>query len=113
ATQSGTNEFHGDILEFLRHNALNAHNFFTNASPNAAKDTLKRNQFGGVLGGRIIKDRLFFFAGYQNTQTRMSAVQPDAFVPSAAMQVGDFSSCPRAIPTPWLSISAMASSRRA
>src|SRR5262249_27865907 len=98
ATRAGTNEFHGDAFEFLRNNALNAQNFFTNATPNAAKDSLKRNQFGGVLGGRIIKDRLFFFGGYQGTETRLTAVQPDAFVPTAAMQAGDFSACPSAIP---------------
>ncbi len=98
ATKAGTNEFHGDVFEFLRNNALNAENFFTNASPDAAKDTLKRNQFGGAIGGRIIKDKLFFFGGYQNTQTRLLAVQPDAFVPTAAMQAGDFSACPSAIP---------------
>ena len=98
ATKSGTNEFHGDIFEFLRNNALNAQNFFTNASPNAAKDSLKRNQFGGTAGGRIIRDKLFFFGGYQNTQTRLSAVAPDAFVPTAAMQAGDFSACRSAIP---------------
>jgi hypothetical protein len=99
ATKAGTNEFHGDAFEFLRNNALNAQNFFTNASPNAAKDSLKRNQFGGVLGGRIIRDRLFFFAGYQNTQTRFTALPvSDAFVPTAAMQAGDFSACLRLIP---------------
>jgi hypothetical protein len=98
ATKAGTNEFHGDAFEFLRNNALNAQNFFTNATPNAAKDTLKRNQFGGVVGGRIIKDKLFFFGGYQDTQTRMLAVAQDAFVPTAAMQAGDFSACPSAIP---------------
>jgi hypothetical protein len=79
ATKAGTNEFHGDLFELLRNNALNAQNLFTNAAPNAAKDTLKRNQFGGVLGGRIIKDKLFFFGGYQETQTRMWA-PADAFV---------------------------------
>jgi len=98
ATKSGTNEFHGDAFEFLRNSALNAQNFFTNATPTAAKDTLKRNQFGGVIGGRIIRDKLFFFGGYQGTQTRMLAVAPDAFVPTAAMQAGDFSACPRVIP---------------
>ena len=97
-TKAGTNELHGDAFEFLRNNALNAQNFFNNAAPNAAKDTLKRNQFGGVLGGRIIKDKLFFFGGYQGTQTRFTAVQADAFVPTAAMQAGDFSLCPGAIP---------------
>jgi hypothetical protein len=98
ATKSGTNEFHGDLFEFLRNNALNAQNFFTNATPNAAKDTLNRNQFGGVIGGRIVRDKLFFSAGYQNTQTRMLAVAQDAFVPTAVMQAGDFSACASAIP---------------
>jgi hypothetical protein len=98
ATKAGTNEFHGDTFEFLRNNALNAQNFFTNATPKAARDTLKRSQFGGALGGRIIRDKLFFFGGYQNTQTRVLAVQPDAFVPTAAMQAGDFSACTSAIP---------------
>ena len=104
ATKSGTNGFHGDLFEFLRNNALNAQNFFTNASPNAAKDTLKRNQFGGSLAGRIIKDKLFFFVGYQNTQTRHAGPAPDAFVPTAAMQAGDFSACPSAIPATSLPI---------
>jgi len=98
ATKAGTNALHGDLFEFLRNNALNAQNYFTNAAPNAAKDSLKRNQFGGVVGGRIVKDKLFFFGGYQNTQTRLLAVQPDAFVPTAAMQARDFSACPGAIP---------------
>jgi hypothetical protein len=96
-TKAGTNEFHGDAFEFLRNNALNAENFFTNATPNA-KDTLKRNQFGGVVGGPIVKDKLFFFGGYQGAETRELEVQPDAFVPTAAMQAGDFSACPGAIP---------------
>src|SRR5262249_23702440 len=98
ATKSGTNEFHGDLFEFLRNNALNAQNFFTNATPNAAKDTLKRNQFGGAIGGHIIRDKLFFFGADQNTQTRTLAVPPDAIVPTAAMQAGDFSACRSVIP---------------
>ncbi|HEY3839794.1 MAG TPA: carboxypeptidase regulatory-like domain-containing protein [Bryobacteraceae bacterium] len=98
ATKSGTNDLHGDLFEFLRNNVLNAQNFFTNASPNAVKDSLKRNQFGGAFGGPIIRDRWFLFAAYQNTQTRLSAPAPDAFVPTAAMQAGDFSACPSAIP---------------
>ncbi len=98
ATKAGTNEFHGDAFEFLRNNVLNAQNFFTNATPNAPKDTLKRNQYGGALGGRIIRDKLFFFAGYQGTQTRILGSAPDAFVPTSAMQAGDFTACPSAIP---------------
>jgi hypothetical protein len=98
-TKAGTNSFHGDAFEFLRNNALNAQNFFTNASPTAAKDTLKRNQFGGTVGGRIIKDKLFVFGGYQNTVTRQLLAAPTAFVPTPAMQAGDFTACPSAIPS--------------
>src|SRR5580692_4683318 len=58
-TKSGTNAFHGDMFEFLRNGDLNARDFFA-----AARDTLKRNQFGGTVGGPIRKDKLFFFAAY-------------------------------------------------
>ena len=97
-TKAGTNSLHGDLFEFLRNNALNAQNYFTNASPTAAKDTLKRHQYGGTAGGRIIRDKLFVFGGYQNTSTRQAVVSPAAFVPTTAMQAGDFTACPSAIP---------------
>jgi hypothetical protein len=61
-TKSGTNIFHGDVFEFIRNGDLNARNFFA-----PVQDTLKRNQFGGALGGPIIKDHLFFFGTYQGT----------------------------------------------
>jgi Carboxypeptidase regulatory-like domain len=90
-TRSGTNAFHGDAFDFLRNGDLNARNFFA-----ATRDTLKRNQFGGVLGGPIIKNKLFFFFGYQATLVRQEPVANTAatFVPTAAMQLGDFSGCP-------------------
>jgi hypothetical protein len=67
-TKSGTNEFHGDLFEFLRNGDLNANDFFNNsARPYRPRDTLKRNQFGGTIGGPIRKDKLFFFGGYQRT----------------------------------------------
>ena len=53
-TKSGTNDFHGDLFEFVRNGVFNARDFFA-----TKRDTLKRNQFGGVLGGRIIRDKLF------------------------------------------------------
>ena len=62
-TKSGTNDFHGDLFEFLRNGDLNARNFFA-----VVPDELKRNQFGGTFGGRIIKNKLFFFGGYQGTR---------------------------------------------
>ena len=64
-TRSGSNGFHGDAFEFLRNGDLNARNFFA-----PTRDTLKRNQFGGTIGGPVIKNKLFFFFGYQDTITR-------------------------------------------
>ena len=85
-TKSGTNEFHGNAFEFLRNGDLNARDFF---SP--LRDTLKRNQYGGTVGGRIIKDKIFFFGGYQATTLRSEPTGALAFVPTAAILQGDFS----------------------
>lgn len=63
ATKSGSNAYHGTAFEFMRHEALNARNFF--ASTNPVKPQFRRNQFGGVIGGPIRRDRTFFFADYQ------------------------------------------------
>ncbi|MGP8247301.1 MAG: carboxypeptidase regulatory-like domain-containing protein, partial [Bryobacteraceae bacterium] len=63
-TKSGTNAFHGSLFEFLRNGDANARNFFA-----ASQDTLRRNQFGGTVGGPVRKDKLFFFFGYQGTRT--------------------------------------------
>src|SRR5215467_15358318 len=65
-TKSGENAFHGNAYYCLRNDALNANDFFLNAA-GRPRPTLKRNQFGGTLGGPIIKDRLFFFGSYQGT----------------------------------------------
>jgi len=88
-TKSGTNEFHGDLFEFLRNGKLNANDYFNNAS-NKPRDTLKRNQFGGVIGGPVRKDKLFFFGGYQRTSLRSDGTQQTAFIPTPAMANGDF-----------------------
>ncbi|MBV9503492.1 MAG: TonB-dependent receptor, partial [Acidobacteriia bacterium] len=84
-TKSGTNQFHGDLFEFLRNGDLNARDFFA-----AQRDTLKRNQFGGTIGGPIRKDKLFFFGGYQRTSLRSDGVQNTAFIPTTAAVTGDF-----------------------
>jgi hypothetical protein len=84
-TKSGTNEFHGDVFEFLRNGDLNARDSFA-----TKRDTLKRNQFGGVIGGPIKKDKLFFFGGYQRTSQRSDPSQNTAFIPTPAMAAGDF-----------------------
>ncbi len=85
-TKSGTNQLHGSLFHFLRNGSLNARNFFA-----AQHDSLKRNQFGGAIGGPIQKDKLFFFAGYQGTRNRQAPPDTLALVPTPAMLAGDFS----------------------
>src|SRR5712691_9502580 len=84
-TKSGTNELHGNLFEFLRNYDFNARNFFA-----LQRDTLKRNQFGGTLGGPVARNKLFFFGGYQGTKTRSDGNPTIAFVPTTAMLAGDF-----------------------
>src|SRR5262245_29312598 len=84
-TKSGTNQFHGDLFEFVRNDLFNARNYF--ATKNS---TLKRNQFGGTLGGPIKQNKLFFFGGYQGTTVRQDPADSKSFVPTAAMLAGDF-----------------------
>jgi hypothetical protein len=84
-TKSGTNAFHGDAFEFLRNGDFNARNFFA-----AQRDSLKRNQFGGVIGGPIRKNKIFFFAGYQATRVRTDPTATPAFVPTPQMLAGDW-----------------------
>ena len=85
-TKSGTNSFHGDLFEFLRNGDFNARQEGT-----PTRDSLKRNQFGGTAGGRIIKDKLFFFGGYQGTRVKSNPATTISFVPTAATLTGDFS----------------------
>jgi hypothetical protein len=68
-TKSGTNQFHGSLWEFLRNDKLNANDFFFNRQ-GTPRPTLKQNQFGGTIGGPVIKDKLFFFGSYQGTRQR-------------------------------------------
>ena len=83
--KSGTNAFHGSVFEYLRNDKLDARNFFL-------KDVvpLKRNQFGGTLGGPVWRDRLFFFADYQGTRLRQGT-SFNYVVPSLAERQGNFS----------------------
>src|SRR5258708_35853669 len=66
-TKSGDNQFHGSLYEFLRNDKLNANEFFRNRS-GQPRGVLKQNQFGGGIGGRIIRDKLFFFFSHQGTR---------------------------------------------
>jgi Carboxypeptidase regulatory-like domain/TonB dependent receptor-like, beta-barrel len=91
-SKSGTNEFHGDAFEFVRNADFNARDYFTfsPSSPNGASDNLKRNQFGGTVGGPIKKNKLFFFVGYQGTLIRSQPAALAAVLPTASELAGDF-----------------------
>jgi hypothetical protein len=98
-SKSGTNEFHGGAFEFLRNEKLNAGNFFTHLV-----DPLKRNQFGGYLGGPIVKQKLFFFGNYQATRANTTASTNVTYTPTAAMLAGDFSAVPQTLNGPFQTI---------
>jgi hypothetical protein len=69
-TRSGTNQFHGSVWEFFRNTDLNANSFFDNLDGGGVKQVLNQNQVGGSVGGPIKKDKLFFFADYQETRQK-------------------------------------------
>lgn len=87
-TKSGTNGLHGTAFEFLRNDILDSRNYFDPVGPVGA---FRRNQFGGVLGGPILKNRLFFFGDYQGTRESRAYTTPSAMVPTLAERTGDFS----------------------
>lgn len=66
-TRGGANQFHGTLFEFFRNSALNANNFYSNLN-GQKKPVLNQNQFGGTLGGPIVKEKLLFFGSYQGTR---------------------------------------------
>ncbi|MPZ19412.1 MAG: TonB-dependent receptor plug domain-containing protein [Luteitalea sp.] len=70
-TKSGSNQLHGTAFEFFRHDALDANSFFSNLD-GAPKPPLRWNQFGGNLGGPVLRDRLFFFFNYEGAHVRRS-----------------------------------------
>ena len=92
-TKSGTNAVHGDGFEFLRDHRLNAKNYFAAVGPDGRKkdDGLRRDQFGGTLGGPVIANKLFYFVGYQGTRVDVTPATFFQFVPTARMLAGDFS----------------------
>jgi len=83
--KSGTNAIHGNLFEFVRNNKFNAREYFA-----LRDDGLKRNQFGGTIGGPIRKDKIFFFTGYQGTTIRQDPTSTIVFVPTPEMLTGDF-----------------------
>jgi hypothetical protein len=91
-TKSGTNEFHGNAFEFLRHHRFNAIRYFekTENGGLGREDGLRRHQFGGTLGGPVMRDKLFFFFGVQATENYVEPLGSSATVPTADVLRGDF-----------------------
>jgi hypothetical protein len=85
-TRSGTNTFHGTLFEFLRNTDLDSRPFFA-----ATRSVFKRNQYGGTVGGPIIKNKLFFFGSYQGTKARGTPADIRYRTLNAAERSGDFS----------------------
>jgi hypothetical protein len=81
-TKSGTNSFHGTAFEYFRNDVLDANDWFANAHGLPAPE-LRQNDFGGVLGGPIKKDKLFFFGSYEGLRVRQPHVA-NTYVPSLA-----------------------------
>lgn len=93
-TKSGGNRFHGSVFEFLRRDSLDARNYFDNITAGIPKSKLQLDQFGGSIGGPIIKNKLFFFASYEQYRGRfgltfveaapsLSLAQPGAVIPGS------------------------------
>ena len=92
-TKSGTNTFHGDLFEYVRNDLFNATQYFAaidKGTGRKARSTLKRNQFGGTLGGPIVANKLFFFGGYQGTTQRQDPANTETFIPTPAILAGDW-----------------------
>src|ERR1700733_3038666 len=93
--KSGTNAFHGTAYEFIRNDVIDAHNYFATTS----KNILKRNQFGGTIGGPIKRDKIFFFSDIEASRQSQGITFAD-IVPSLAMRTGNFSASSTKIKDP-------------
>jgi hypothetical protein len=85
-TKSGTNNWHGDAFDFLRNGGFNAKDYFSQET-----NKIHRNQFGGSIGGPLVKDKLFIFGNYQGTREDIFYAGSNGYIPTTAMMNGDFS----------------------
>jgi hypothetical protein len=93
-TKAGSDSLHGSLFDFMRNDAFDARNFFARET-----EELKRQQFGGTIGGPVLRRRTFFFASYEGMRERQGLVFNNT-VPTAAMRGGDFSASTRPIYDP-------------
>src|SRR5207302_10390192 len=96
-TRAGTNSLHGSAFDFLRNQVTDAKNYFTPA--NSSIPAFKQNQFGGTLGGPIVRNKTFFFASYEGTRSTQQ-VTALTNVPLPAMLTGDFSGISQTVTNP-------------
>src|ERR1051326_1014418 len=89
-SKSGTNDFHGSVFEFLRNDKLNANRWIPGGV--LTKDALHRNQFGGVIGGPVIKNKTFFFGSYSGLRERTAIFANTATPLTPKERTGDLSS---------------------
>ena len=106
-TKSGTNAFHGSAFEFFRNSILNADDFFYDKTAAHPHQVLDQNQFGGAIGGPVMKDKLFFFFSYRGTRGKngvapqgetFGATLPTSLNPYAALGSRGTCNTPAAIP---------------
>jgi hypothetical protein len=86
-TKSGTNEIHGTLFEFFRNDKLNAGNFYTHTRP-----IIRQNQYGGTIGGPIVRNKTFYFGDMQVTTQRGTSAFNNLTLPTPAFRQGNFSS---------------------
>lgn len=96
-TRSGTNQFHGSAYEFLRNSVMDANDWFNNAS-NVGIPALKRNNFGGTIGGPIKKDKTFFFFDYEGLRASTGTNSGAMSVPTLCMRGDPSATCPVGTP---------------
>jgi hypothetical protein len=96
-SKSGTNAFHGKAFEFFRNTALDAKGYFDPTVP-----AFNQNQFGGVIGGPIKHDKLFFFTDYQGTRTTQGVSTGNISVPTVAQRSGNFDDLTGSVGGPYL-----------
>jgi hypothetical protein len=95
--KSGTNEYHGNVFEYIRNNVLDANSWINNKT-NRKPGRFVQNQFGGTFGGPIIKDKTFFFGDFQRFSSRRSTTI-QSIVPTPLMKQGNFTEL-LSLPTP-------------
>ena len=96
-TKAGTNQFHGTVFDYVQNDAFNARSFL--ASPTQAKPRVRFNQFGGVIGGPVIKDKLFFMGSYEGIRSNQQSPTQASIIP-LAFRTGDFSGLGRQLTNP-------------